>query len=1121
MIQNRQQSELEFLANYETGFRLTRLEILNWGTFKEKIWTIEPGGYNSLLTGDIGSGKSTLIDALTSLLVPHNKIVFNKAAGSEKKERSLYSYLRGEYKSEKDEERNISKSIYLRDQNNYSVLLGVFYNAGFEQVVTIAQVFWLKDDKIDKLFLVSTRALDIQTFFTAFGNDISLLRKKLLGEPGIELYKNFSDYSSKFRSLFGIRSEKALDLFYQTVSLKQVGNLTDFIRNQMLEKTDVKELIDDLIRNFENLTRAHDAVLKAKRQLDKLTPIHEKAEEFERSKEKWLGYTQSRQAIPAFISWHKEQLLTKALKDLAHLLEILGNQIFELDSELERLREEEIQIRSSLDNNREGQRIREIENLIARLEDSKETKLKKHTEYLVLVKALGFTPPANENDFYKLLERARAEQEKTNDELEQLSLKRDSFIIKKDALHKERETLSFEINSLKLRKTQIPKKNLDLRARMLQDLELTEAELPFVGELLRVKAGCREWEGACERLLHSFGLSLIVPEALYKRVSHYVNLTDLKGKLVYFKVDEAVQGGSTPEMTGDMVVNKLEIKGDSPYYYWLKEELAHKFNLICCETMDDFHHHPYAITKQGQIKSGKIRHEKDDRIAISDKRYYILGWDNLEKIELLEKELEKLSRSYQELTRQIAKIDQEKIRNQHRIRDFDFFIKIDNYAGIFWQKEAGEIEKLNGEKKELEKSSNVLKALNEQLTLAKRKQEEQSRLRNSKYKEQSLADNQQKIYEGELQEARLFKDSLTEEERNKNFPVIEKFVDNGMKITLENINKVQVSIIDKLDDKITSYNSTLKLHSNKLLNLMNEYKREFPEETLEIELSEEAIPEFKQMLKKIKDDDLPRYEKRFNDLLKEKTIQDIALFNQRLDIFACEITEKIGNINKSLKDIEYNPGSYIMLIIDKTTDVDVRDFQWELKKCLEATFNESEMYSEEKFKQVKKLLDRFNTDFNWMSKVTDVRNWFIFTASERWSEDDSEKEYYSSSSGKSGGQKEKLAYTILASALAYQFGLEWNTIKSRSFRFVVIDEAFGRGSDESTRYGLELFKKLDLQLLIVTPLQKINIIENYIKTIHYVVNKEGNNSRVMDIDIREYRENKHKLQRLESKITTL
>jgi uncharacterized protein YPO0396 len=57
-------------------------------------------------------------------------------------------------------------------------------------------------------------------------------------------------------------------------------------------------------------------------------------------------------------------------------------------------------------------------------------------------------------------------------------------------------------------------------------------------------------------------------------------------------------------------------------------------------------------------------------------------------------------------------------------------------------------------------------------------------------------------------------------------------------------------------------------------------------------------------------------------------------------------------------------------------------------------------------------------------KVTDVRNWFVFSASERWREDDQEHEHYSDAGGKSGGQKEKLAYTVLAASLAYQFGLE-------------------------------------------------------------------------------------------------
>jgi uncharacterized protein YPO0396 len=70
---------------------------------------------------------------------------------------------------------------------------------------------------------------------------------------------------------------------------------------------------------------------------------------------------------------------------------------------------------------------------------------------------------------------------------------------------------------------------------------------------------------------------------------------------------------------------------------------------------------------------------------------------------------------------------------------------------------------------------------------------------------------------------------------------------------------------------------------------------------------------------------------------------------------------------------------------------------------------------------------------------------------------------------------------------------------------VLIDEAFGRGSDESTRYGLELFKRLSLQLLIVTPLQKIHVIEPFVAAVGFVHNDEGSRSMVRNLTIEEYR----------------
>jgi len=119
------------IDNKEAGFRLASLEVLNWGTFHEAIWKITPDGKNALLTGDIGSGKSTLVDAVTTLLVPTRKITYNKAAGAETKERSLKTYVQGAYKNEKVADSAKARDVYLRVAGkSYSVLIANFRNAG-------------------------------------------------------------------------------------------------------------------------------------------------------------------------------------------------------------------------------------------------------------------------------------------------------------------------------------------------------------------------------------------------------------------------------------------------------------------------------------------------------------------------------------------------------------------------------------------------------------------------------------------------------------------------------------------------------------------------------------------------------------------------------------------------------------------------------------------------------------------------------------------------------------------------------------------------------------------------------------------------------------------------------
>ena len=141
------------------GFRLARLELYNWGTFHDRVWSVDARGENVLLTGDIGSGKSTVVDALTTLLVAPQKVAYNKAAGADVRERNLRSYVAGHYKSERGDAGLSARPVALRDRNAYSVLLGRFVSVDLGLCVTLAQVFCLREaqGQPERLYAIAER----------------------------------------------------------------------------------------------------------------------------------------------------------------------------------------------------------------------------------------------------------------------------------------------------------------------------------------------------------------------------------------------------------------------------------------------------------------------------------------------------------------------------------------------------------------------------------------------------------------------------------------------------------------------------------------------------------------------------------------------------------------------------------------------------------------------------------------------------------------------------------------------------------------------------------------------------------------------------------------------------
>ena len=185
------------------------------------------------------------------------------------------------------------------------------------------------------------------------------------------------------------------------------------------------------------------------------------------------------------------------------------------------------------------------------------------------------------------------------------------------------EEVERELNSLRQRRSNIPAAMLALRERLCESTGLPVESLPFAGELIQVRDEERDWEGAIERVLHNFGLSLLVPDAHYQEVAEWVDRTHLRGRLVYYRVREP-KGAGLPQLHPTLV-RKLAVRPDSDFYAWLEQELARRFDYARCRDLAQLRREQRAITRSGQIKAKGERHEKDDRHAINDRARYVLA----------------------------------------------------------------------------------------------------------------------------------------------------------------------------------------------------------------------------------------------------------------------------------------------------------------------------------------------------------------------------------------------------------------------------------------------------------------------------------------------------------------
>jgi len=1117
----------------EAGFRLQYMEVLNWGTFDENVFRIDPKGNNSLLTGANGSGKTTFIDALLTLIVPlKNSRFYNQSSGVEKKgDRTELSYVLGHYGDiQKDGELSTTTQS-LRDKSCYSILLANFENTDGKSI-TLFQVRWFSGNEMKRTFGLAYQPLEIEKDFTLF--DGGGVWKKLLETKynqnstrrKIEFFEGPTKYAERITKLFGMRSVKALNLFNQLVGIKVLGDLDAFIRNEMLEFKEAEDEYKALEESFVTLMDAKNNIEKAKEQIEQLEPINKLADQLDDEKEDLKKLEFNRDTALYWFAEKGKELSNLEKNRLNVIIETSNARIKVLKTNEDSLRDKISKVKTQIENDEVGQQIEDLKTEKTQVDVETVNRKTKLKTYNTIASSVALAKGPSKKIFEDSLEKAKSE---IKDIGKKRPIKEQEFYSLKTEIEKKDKLINEGVDTVKNLRSNgnnITGRVSEIRDELIEAIGATKEDIPFVGELIAIKDTETAWELAIEKALHSFGLKLLVPDEYYDAVNQYVNKTRLNGRISYERIRSSfsIKALSQQGFDDNYLVSKLDFKTTSRYQDWVEQNVTSRFNFLCTDDMSAFAKAEKAITTKGLTKFGKGRHEKDDRKHVLSKERYVLGWDNTSKISYwrsqvqdLRKDKESLQSQYETIEVNLKELDGQKESFNDLIKLYPSFDLID------WSTSAKDSEALKKRIESLKESNDKIKALENEKDILDNKLEsnvsERDKILKQIGKNEANIEDTIKLYNSN---ALVLKSIPIHQIDISNFGSgienIESITYVNFLFTQESFQKENKSEISKLEESLTRLKKSLgdkmrafKIPSEKIRERFSSWESEVSNLSLNVDL----VSAFQEKYISLTKDDLPKYKKRFDNYLEETLTNKVGELNEFFDSWSEEIKENISALNESLKRIDFETvpqTTYIQLIAKSKKNELINEFKEHLLKAIP---NFKEMHSTVDGKRVhfENAIEPFIKklrNFEWRQKVMDVRTWYEYKAEEFYKEDDSKKKTYEGMGQLSGGEKAQLTYTVLGSAIAYQFGLTKTGTESDSFRFIAIDEAFKAQDSKKANYLINLCKQLHLQLLVVTPSDNIDIVEDHISFVHFASRKNDRNSWLYDMTIEQFQEEREK-----------
>jgi uncharacterized protein YPO0396 len=1060
-------------------FRMRRLQVHNWGTFSG-LTEIPIAARGFLFVGRSGSGKSTLLDAMSALLTPPSIVDFNAAAREAERsgrDRNLVSYVRGAWADQQDSESGEIATQYLRKGATWTALV-LEYRNGEDRVVSLVRLFWIAGNgtaaaDVRKHYMVAERAFDIAADLDGFDLDLRKLKQRL---HDVHHFDSFAGYAERFRHQLGIGNEMALRLLHKTQSAKNLGDLNAFLRGFMLEEPKTFDAAERLVGDFAELDGAHQAVVTARRQVETLLPARAHHAELMAVRRQRSELDELKLGIDSY----REQ----------RRLALLDARLQELDTQDRGLAGEEGQRRAALENHQRrlddleaqrraqgGERIDALERERGQLEAERDRRAAKRSQAEQACRQLEQVLAGSAQGFAEQAAQARAALEDGTRAAAELDEAIGQRIAGKAEDARRFAEVRAEIDALKRNPSNIPAPMQALRARLSADTGVPEAALPFVGELLQVRSEDADWRGAIERVLHGFAQSLLVDERHYADVADWVNRTHLGIRLVYYRVrdNEHALPGRAP--AAGSLLHKLELR-EHAFAGWLRRELGKRFDYDCVDSAKALRHAERAITREGQVKHPGERYEKDDRHAVNDRRRWLLGFDNRDKLALFEEEGLALAQRIAACDADVAAL------RARRERDGARRLAQHTLANLAWDEidvaaPLQRLEDIATALRHLREGDANLRALGETIDHARADIKQAERTFDGVRTERITLGAER----ARLEKQRL---SCADADARVVTPLQRQGLDERLAglgvLSLDNLEahfrQIGNAIVEQTSASDKEHNRLEQL----LLGCFRRYCQQWPEDSGDFTVSLSSAEDFLARLQRLERDGLPQHEARFFELLQSQSKNNLLALQRHTAEARKSIAQRLDEVNASLEQVPFNRGTLLTIELGDRRLPEVIDFHQRLRDVLGHHQTEQRELAEQQFAVLRELVRRLGSqdgeDKRWRELVLDVRLHVEFVGVELDAATRQQVEIYRSGAGKSGGQRQKLATTCLAAALRYQLGGEDGELPR--YCAVVLDEAFDKADNEFTALAMNIFENFGFQMVVATPLKSVMTLEPFI-----------------------------------------